>query len=452
MDQTKPKVFLNRAEEIAYDREQRRRQEGETHGDILPLRRGEGGLEFAMPQWILDMWNSVTLPGDVAEGYEATPQDTTEFALNAGVGGVAASSVLKPDADLGMFVGPRAKLPREAYSAGERAAQLTSEGADPATVWKETGWWKGPDGNWRTEIDDSGFELSDEARGDLFIKQYSTLEGPDRVRHGKVEEDIIHPTLFDLYPDIFKVPENEYNLSTKMLDEGKPLSGGFYSPRGRASGTYSAEADDTGKIEDVILHELQHGVQNREGFARGANVQGIKNKFADIIYNLPPDGQDYVKTKGQIDQVLKQISKLSAEVNNPQGWGSTESKMTKFDTPTGPVYEYANPRRELEDNLQYLRRLQDDEKELEPLVKSYKKTLDKVIKVAERSGFDNYERVMGEAEARAVQARRHLTMDERRNLPPWESYDVPLEELMSDYHFDDLYQEVINLPERRIDD
>ena len=43
--------------------------------------------------------------------------------------------------------------------------------------------------------------------------------------------------------------------------------------------------------------------------------------------------------------------------------------------------------------------------------------------------FQRYLRAAGEAEARAVQARRNLSMEERRKLFPLSSYDVPINEL-----------------------
>lgn len=47
----------------------------------------------------------------------------------------------------------------------------------------------------------------------------------------------------------------------------------------------------------------------------------------------------------------------------------------------------------------------------------------------DEKGFQNYLRAAGEAEARAVQARRNMSMQERRNLFPLTSYDVPINEL-----------------------
>ena len=47
----------------------------------------------------------------------------------------------------------------------------------------------------------------------------------------------------------------------------------------------------------------------------------------------------------------------------------------------------------------------------------------------DKEDFQRYLRAAGEAEARAVQARRNLSMEERRKLFPLSSYDVPINEL-----------------------
>lgn len=44
--------------------------------------------------------------------------------------------------------------------------------------------------------------------------------------------------------------------------------------------------------------------------------------------------------------------------------------------------------------------------------------------------FDEYQRLLGEVEARAAQARQNMTMQERRGLFPMLSYDVPIEQII----------------------
>jgi hypothetical protein len=49
---------------------------------------------------------------------------------------------------------------------------------------------------------------------------------------------------------------------------------------------------------------------------------------------------------------------------------------------------------------------------------------------SEQTKFDLYQRLAGEAEARAVEARMNMTPAQRRAMFPEESYDVPINELI----------------------
>jgi hypothetical protein len=50
----------------------------------------------------------------------------------------------------------------------------------------------------------------------------------------------------------------------------------------------------------------------------------------------------------------------------------------------------------------------------------------RLTKAAEDESFAQYRALMGEAEARATQARANLTATERQNVLPEQSYDLPL--------------------------
>ena len=57
-------------------------------------------------------------------------------------------------------------------------------------------------------------------------------------------------------------------------------------------------------------------------------------------------------------------------------------------------------------------------------------SLDKQKELESRNSLDEYRRLAGEAEARAVQARMNMTPAERQATPPWASYDVPWNKLI----------------------
>lgn len=53
-----------------------------------------------------------------------------------------------------IFAGPAARTANRAML--RRAQDMAESGADRRAIWDETGWFRGPDGQWRFEIDDSG--------------------------------------------------------------------------------------------------------------------------------------------------------------------------------------------------------------------------------------------------------------------------------------------------------
>lgn len=412
MDQTKPRVFLNRAEETAYDREQHRRQEGDTHGDILPFKKGEdGGIEWAWPQWVHDTINAVTLPKDSLTGYEASPEDVTDFALSTGAVGMGVSKALAPKADLGMFVGKRSKLTPEQEGLAYGAEMMDLRGEARKDIWEKTGWWKGPDKKWRTEIPDDTAEI--EGVDDLFgIGASTNLRGDDIIRH---------PELKAHYPDL----SAEQNVATIA---GEPTVRGRYSqPWADDVGEYDnifVAAPDYEGAKNVLLHELQHAVQSREGFSSGANAQAVDKNLKSIVAELPPEVVVYMRQKQRSVELKKDLDDISeaieagpdAETVNPYWFGFSKEHLVSTFKETAEQLESATG---WTDKYRQV---------IDPIAED----MDSLFQVLNKKPFDLYQRNMGEAEARLVQKREKYTPEQRRAISPWDDYDVPEEELLDD--------------------
>lgn len=80
---------------------------------------------------------------------------------------------------------------------------------------------------------------------------------------GSTVGDILHhPELFKAYPDLEKIPL--YPLSKEYKD--RPGVAGVFNDQGIQLAPMKED-----KLRDTLLHELQHGIQRREGFARGGD-------------------------------------------------------------------------------------------------------------------------------------------------------------------------------------
>jgi len=150
-------------------------------------------------------------------------------------------------------------------------------------------------------------------------------------------------------------------------------------------------APSTGDQRSVALHEIQHAIQNREGFGRGGSV----NEFA----SGPMFDEKARNLAAELSQVVT---------------GGVSARPSEVIT-----------------GIKYA-----DNKQLAPIIKKYgfNSVEDAVSYLsaqdARRTPLEQYRRLAGEAEARATQRRRNLTDEQRRAEFPERSYDVPINELI----------------------
>lgn len=168
-----------------------------------------------------------------------------------------------PGAMVGIFAGPKALTAD--LGALAKAKSLAKAGRDPEAVRAETGWFMGPDKNWRFEIDDSAAKFDRNA-----------LQFP---QSGKLSDVLQHDELYRAYPHL---------RGAKLMSE--PGRGG--STLGATSGA-GADAPifslGTKAGDDVLLHEVQHGIQDFEGFEPGLSTAGAQSYFPDEIERTAHD-------------------------------------------------------------------------------------------------------------------------------------------------------------------
>ena len=261
-------------------------------------------------------------------------------------------------------------------------------GEDRRKIWKDTGWIKKDDGKWRWEIDDSKVSLNRKAikrdrgaelmRGkkhqrinklrDKEIAKVGELEPPtDRwFKLGNIQRKL---DLEDVKPieeitDDFSAVSDAYPELRATTVDRRELGKGYF-------GDFDPDfmemrVNSRIPLEEqnkTMIHELQHSVQGIEGHAPGTSVESIYR------------GSD-LNSKNQYDKMLSETS-LSLE----------------------DKWEKANPGKEL--------------------------TPREIKKIKGNAAFQLYEQTLGEAEARAASARHSFTPEERRNVFPEDSYDVP---------------------------
>ncbi len=169
-------------------------------------------------------------------------------------------SLFAPKNALGIFGGRLAKTAD--HNALAAAEKMDANGVGRRMIWDATGWFKGKDGKWRFEIDDSKASLLPDAH---------TIPEKQSV---PVQQAFVHPELFEAYPQL---ADYKYQHRPLPWPEVPGAHSGDHktvllNTTGRRFGDSEAGAS-------TLLHELGgHGVQGVEGFAPGGNFKDFTPK------------------------------------------------------------------------------------------------------------------------------------------------------------------------------
>lgn len=319
---------------------------------------------------------------------------------------------------------------RTADSAALRRAEaLEKSGTDNETIRQETGWYRGMDGQWRFEIDDSGaaFSRSGEAQysadnadyarytqlmnrmltGELTEAEHAELLGLDK-KNGSTKKELArridegnatlrdimqHNALFEAYPEIAET-------KVKFADMPSGTAGSY----NRETNTITLDTKlkyDANEALDALMHEVQHRVQAAEDFASGTNP-GYWNR-----------GENY-------DRAAKKYRDNRARLLN----GLSTEDRALYD-------EYRSTEREmgamLDGSMLY------DESRMDALEKRSDELYRELYGKAWFGKLNRYDRILGDAgeavkefyrntageiEARDAAARRRMSAEERKNTPP----------------------------------
>lgn len=209
------------------------------------------------------------------------------------------------------YIGERANLDRVQQSALEVAKQLEQSGKKTEDIRQETGWFRSMDGKWRTELDDSTARLN-----------WSVEDGEARL--GDVLE---HPALFRAHPELAEVRLRAGKLPDRV-------KGRF----DRQNNAIILNEKLTGQTKRVLLHEIQHAIQQSEGFARGSNRENGKWHVLLDAYRQVKDTPQYQRLQTP-DERWNYVSEQIVQNGTPflrqtaQDWysraaGETEARDT----------------------------------------------------------------------------------------------------------------------------
>jgi hypothetical protein len=344
--------------------------------------------------------------------------------INAAMTGQPTRSVLgaitpKPKQ---IFIGENAKTWNKA--AADKAVELEKAGVSPEEIWSATGTFRGVEGKLRQEINDNlstpkgmgNFE-------DIIMKAYD--RGVERTRgtgqreywqpyKTTVEDVFLHNELAKAYPDLM-------GIETQMMPKGMNYKGTF-AQSGDTSTVHINENLPSNETGSVMLHELQHAVQEKEGFARGGSSDSLISDIAKAKYDLKEVEQKMLNLQDKAsDEARFYISKSQQD---PEFKKYVDEAFNKYKAQFGEKSKDNPYGVDLQDAVKF------DLLEKSQLLNNFGLEADKLRRLGNLEPKEAYRNLAGEAEARAVQSRMNMTPQERLETFPYQSYDVPVDQLI----------------------
>lgn len=309
----------------------------------------------------------------------------------------------------------------------ERAQRMEEQGFDKRQIFRDTGWFRGADGKWRFEIDDSRMKyhkMGDAQFGkdhpeyvrfrelelkfiegtitDAEIAEMAELrstwvnEAPrlrQMVVHGnaKLRHMLAHDALFEQYPQL---------LDVRVRFGDTDDAGGYWDQeRNEIVISNRYRHADPAFLELTLLHEIQHAIQDIEGFAGGSNPEYWEERQRGSNPIREHDAA-IEKAEREAQAALKDVPPevrkdfwyaANMQHNDPEGAEKLENEL--FDGAYSDAYSnYSWAIWTLQDLLE-----QDNPK---------------------RTAKDLYRSTAGEIEARDAASRRGLDAGERKKRLP----------------------------------
>ena len=164
------------------------------------------------------------------------------------------------------------------------ARKMEEEKKDAKAIKMATGWERGADGKWRYEMPDAKIKDTMDVGGGQIVKRY---EDDMLWNGGKLSDVIDAPELFKAYPQL-----KDVHIDTDAIMNDMPSNGEYNSK----TNTITIHADDLKYMNSILNHEIQHVIQDIEGFAKGGSPILVRGEV-----------------KKRFDEVTKQIKQLRAE-------------------------------------------------------------------------------------------------------------------------------------------
>ncbi|MBQ2006186.1 MAG: hypothetical protein II205_01315, partial [Bacteroidales bacterium] len=220
--------------------------------------------------------------------------------------------------------------------------------------------------------------------------------GSELHRSSRLKDYVDSPSLFEAYPEL-------RNIEVELVDGGD----GNYSPSAN-----KIKIGRRGDVESVLAHEIQHAIQSIEGFAQGSSASYWARRDGTDTYMLPTS--EYERMQNNL-RIANQLPENITEREVRDLWRNATNnndRLAYVEIMDGLSQGY--PLSEVKDMFQ-----RDLDEAREILENDFRDN---------ESPYNKYLRTAGEVEARNVQRRLEMSLEQRRKSLAAETEDVARED------------------------
>ena len=277
------------------------------------------------------------------------------------------------------------------------AREMEESGKGARTIKFATGWERGADGKWRYETSDA--KVKDNAKSLFYIPNHE-------IRFQDILTKESYDTLIHSYPEI-----GEYKLYSTDF-EGE--YGGARTIPELKTIEINQDYIDILNLDRVVAHELQHVIQDIEGFESGDNPDSILERYADRQKDIN------ISDINTLDEALAIRKKAEKYIKRGKykymRWAVRAAMGNKVGE--NIMYDWYGPIETLA--------VEHTSGELQAAYEAAFARGDSFLysDLRERDYINLYMKNAGEVEARNVEKRIPMTEEQRRNLLASETEDV----------------------------
>ncbi len=264
------------------------------------------------------------------------------------------------------------------------------------------------------------------------LKKYNKYR---KDRALKLEDILDYPELFDAYPELKEI----------KVDGNEAQANGSYNPATRTISLNNSLLSDSDKRRSTLLHEIQHAIQDIEGFAAGSNVaaagdkaqriQWAREKLKDYRWDLkqteayPEEMKDMDRSalEGARDKLLADYMDFMEGLSRKkrkERREATDEELKKKDELWMSYRDYDSLLSMVESKGK--KNAREVIEELKGEIKQTQAQLRGVHGVRQSlSDYELYRRTPGEIESRNVEKRMDWTAEQRQATPFNDTLEYP---------------------------